>query len=535
MKRNIFFIAATALALLGLSSCNNEIDGNVNRDEQAQLDTTRRSTFICETTPTTRATLVWHSGTTNNGAAVHWEVGDQIWVYESFTNRIGSTGSDITATKPNACFYFPWLFRADSYKVNYFGHPSNTDGKGVTIKGQVWQSYADQTDHLKYYGDCAVATATKVKTGQYLVGFTHLPAFLNILPYSTNALIRGGMVLKKVVIKSSNPLTGVFPDVGSYGLDLGHATNTGKQIEIFLNNGNGFAVDNDQVNQWRNGIYCVMVPGWHDLTIEYYCTSPITSMPLKFIKIIGAQNYAPNTITNITADLSVMEFDLKYYFPFAAEGYDIFRDRPAPIYNPGVSDERQSVSPYFNYRSINVERAIRTAPNINQVAWYLANSYADKTTPWMLNGVLHRGGLWVPKLSYLATYKGYTVEQMAIRDPSGVNRTIPSAASPKFNNKEWVISNLGTIVPTSHTYSNYFFLPACGYYVRDSPTSQNMHSESLYSYYWLLSPHESVNYHSEYTTMVIKFQLPLGNQGGGFSSIRATGLENIACPFFNAQ
>ena len=73
MKRNIFLFAATALALLGLSSCNNEIDGSVSRDEQAQRDTTVRTIFSTETTPTTRATLVWHSGTTNNGAAVHWE------------------------------------------------------------------------------------------------------------------------------------------------------------------------------------------------------------------------------------------------------------------------------------------------------------------------------------------------------------------------------------------------------------------------------------------------------------------------------
>ena len=182
MKQNIFLFVATALALLGLSSCNNEIDGNVNHDEQAQVGTTVRTIFSTETTPTTRATLMWHSGTDNKGAAVHWEVGDQIWVYESYGNRIASTGSNITATQANACFYFPWLFRADSSKVNYLGHPSNTDGKGVTIKGQQWQGYADQTDHLKYFGDCAVATATKVKTGQYLVKFTHLPAFLNILP-----------------------------------------------------------------------------------------------------------------------------------------------------------------------------------------------------------------------------------------------------------------------------------------------------------------------------------------------------------------
>ena len=128
MKRNIFLFSVTALTMLLLSSCSNEVDSHVDGNTLLQTDTICRTTFTCETTPTTRAKLMWHSGTANNGAAVHWEVGDQIWVYESYGNRIASTGSNITATQADAKFYFPWLFRANSYKVNYLGHPSNTDG-----------------------------------------------------------------------------------------------------------------------------------------------------------------------------------------------------------------------------------------------------------------------------------------------------------------------------------------------------------------------------------------------------------------------
>ena len=526
MKRNIFFIAATALALLGLSSCNNEIDGNVNHDELAQRDTTVRTIFSTETTPTTRATLVWHSGTTNNGAAVHWEVGDQIWVYESFTNRIGSTGSDITATKPNACFYFPWLFRADTYKVNYLGHPSNTDGKGVTIKGQQWQGYADQTDHLKYFGDCAVATATKVKTGQYLVKFTHLPAFLNILPYSTNALIRGGMVLKKVVIKSSNPLTGVFPDVGSYGLDLGHATNTGKQIEIFLNNGNGFAADNDQVNQWRNGIYCVMVPGWHDLTIEYYCTSPITSMPLKFIKIIGAQNYAPNTITNITADFSAMQFDFKYYLWDAGEGHDVFEGYAPNYWNwttlPFAWPTASTDARINNQRRVFVaDQSAKFAPNLNQAIWYAESEpYSDRDILWWHGGNQGQGGIWLKKLSVIAQQNGRSEASLAQSDRTGKDYT---QAANQFT----MVKRYYFATGRPADIQNYFFVPAMGRF--DGIGGRGILTAN-YNCYWL-----STTYHEfSYTGNAYTFSFTRSGLANTIE-IKPESMSQNAFPVFNAQ
>ena len=533
MKRNIFLFSVTALTMLLLSSCSNEVDSHVDGNTLLQTDTICRTTFTCETTPTTRAKLMWHSGTANNGAAVHWEVGDQIWVYESYGNRIASTGSNITATQADAKFYFPWLFRADSYKVNYLGHPSNTDGKGLTIRGQVWQGVADQTDHLKYYGDCAVGTATKVtnKTGQYTVRFTHLPAFLNILPYSTNALIRGGMVLKKVVIKSSNVLTGVFPDVGSYGLDLGHATNTGKQIEIFLNNGNGFAVDNDQVNQWRNGIYCVMVPGWHDLTIEYYCTSPITSMPLKFIKIIGAQNYAANTITNITADLSVMSFDYKYYMWDAQE--DLFFQQavsygqhltyPVPWPN-SFSDSR-----YYNGpRVATAVKSAQSAPNVNQALWYAQSSpYIDKDIVWMHDGVIHQGGIWLRKLSVIAAERGVNTAERA---PNGVDYRDPiNALGAGAFNTDW---HWNPPYGRPADIQNYIFLPAMGGYGFDAGIGRL----GGYSGYWTSNYYVWGRTHI-YSDCAYALTFKIGAGGLGLNNLWVSipRVKHAAFPVFNAQ
>lgn len=528
MKRNIFLFSVTALTMLLLSSCSNEVDSHVDGNTLLQTDTICRTTFTCETTPTTRAKLMWHSGTANNGAAVHWEVGDQIWVYESYGNRIASTGSNITATQADAKFYFPWLFRANSYKVNYLGHPSNTDGKGLTIRGQVWQGVADQTDHLKYYGDCAVGTATKVtnKTGQYTVRFTHLPAFLNILPYSTNALIRGGMVLKKVVIKSSNVLTGVFPDVGSYGLDLGHATNTGKQIEIFLNNGNGFAVDNDQVNQWHNGIYCVMVPGWHDLTIEYYCTSPITSMPLKFIKIIGAQNYAPNTITNITADFSAMQFDFKYYLWDAGEGHDIFEGYAPNYWNwttlqfvwPTASTDAR----INNQRRVDAaEQSAKFAPNLNQAIWYAESApYSDRDIVWWHGGNQGQGGIWLKKLSVIAQQNGRSEASLAQSDRTGKDYT---QAANQFT----MVKRYYFATGRPADIQNYFFVPAMGRF--DGIGGRGILTAN-YNCYWL-----STTYHEfSYTGNAYTFSFTRSGLANTIE-IKPESMSQNAFPVFNAQ
>lgn len=298
MKQRIFLWGMLALATSFLVGCGS--DETVPAAQHSQYTTFRSSGGAL-----TRAHYMLNH-TKGTGATVSWQPDDHLWLYLSEDLRLKDIGNNITTLTPQANFYFPSGYERNSYKVDFLGHTANTDGRYININAQHYQNVPNNTDHMRYNGDCAEGTATKV-AGQdnlYEVAFTHLPAYLCIMPYNSDDVVRTGAVIKNVKVLSNNPIRGRF-DVGQYGLDVNHGTNLANDIEVVLNNPNGFPMDNATMDQAKNAVYVVMLPGWHDLTIEFYYTSPkFPGQTLCARRNIGNREYKANSMTDIVADIA---------------------------------------------------------------------------------------------------------------------------------------------------------------------------------------------------------------------------------------
>ena len=304
MKRSFSLIISFAVAALLLVACNSDDNLPVDKTEVGKIDKSKYTTLTTVNDGMTRSHYIINH-TLNNGADVWWQPGDKLWLYILDNLRIGSVTSNLTAVSSTAEFYFTYDFDQPQYKVNYLGNQNSADGYFVTFGEYQWQYPPNNTDHLQYNGDCAEGTATRIVQGQYTVRMHRLPAYLCIMPYCSDPDLRTGAILKSVTITADNALRGKF-DVGRYGLfDRTHAQGLGNNINMVLNGGNGFSVDNATMDQAKNAVYVVMLPGWHNLTIEFYYTSPkFPGQTLCARKNIGNREYKANSMTDIVADIA---------------------------------------------------------------------------------------------------------------------------------------------------------------------------------------------------------------------------------------
>ena len=304
MKRNIIQTISFAVAALFLTACGSDDNLSPDTTGTGTIDKSKYTTFTSVNDGMTRAHYILNHSL-NTGADVWWQPGDKLWLYILDNLRIGSVTSNLTTGSPTAEFYFTYDFDQPHYKVNYLGNQNSTDGYFVTFGEYQWQYPPNNTDHLQNVGDCAEGTATRVAQGQYNVTMHRLPAYLCIMPYCSDPDLRTGAILKSVTITADNALRGKF-DVGRYGLfDRTHAENLGNNINMVLNGGNGFPVDNATEDQNRNAIFTVMLPGWHDLTIEFYYTSPkFPGQTFCARRNIGNREYKANSMTDIVADIA---------------------------------------------------------------------------------------------------------------------------------------------------------------------------------------------------------------------------------------
>lgn len=401
MKKYIFSIAAFAAFSVLLSSCINDAGTDIQQKEIEKGDTAHYTAFVTQEATPTRVAITDH--VPERGAVVKWQTDDKIWLYLSDTYRLGSSFNNVTTPSTRAKFYFePGLGNA-SYKVNYCGHTTRTDGRYVTIHPLQWQGVANNTDHLQYVGDCAEGTANRTASGTYSVQMRRLPAYLCIMPYCTNELIRPGAKVTKIVVRSDNAITGTF-DIAKYGLNMAYVSNPGYTIENGLNNGNGFSLENNAPNQALSAAYIVMAPGVHTLSIDYYYTSPQTPVQLKLTKNMAARNYLPNTITDIYANLDQLAYEPKFYMWDARENIAV--DRYTPIDWPTINTDLR----WCNEQTGSATQSASTAPNINQIQWYLnSDIYFDSNTTWTYQGIVHYGGIWLKKLSVQAAQRGEDV------------------------------------------------------------------------------------------------------------------------------
>lgn len=486
MKRNIFLMAAVAVSIMLLGSCNSEVADDANASV-AKIDTTHCTTFVIKETPTTRVSITGH--VPNDGAVVNWIPDDKLWLRTPADARIGSMGNNLTGISAWAKFYFPAGYNDATYQVNYLGHTTRTDGRHVTIHPSQWQGVPNNTDHLQYVGDCAegVAYRDANKAGIYNLTLRHLPAYLCILPYCNNEVIRPGAKVTKIVVRSDNAITGTF-DVAASKFAAG--TNLGTQIENALNGGNGFSLENNVPNQALNAAYFVIMPGVHTLSIDYYYTSPQMALPMKFTKKMAARDYRANTMTDIYANLNAMNFGVKYYMWDAID--DVYAGVPqyigAPLDEPTSNADSRWYNELGGYQV--AQHSAKSAPNIAQASWYTTvTTFIDRNTPWTINGEQGYGGMWIKKLSAIAGQHHVSLDYMAVKDLNGRNAaeyaashgtgtiysSISNAQIAKWEDQSTFVWQDEYGTKYYESISNYFFLPGAGNFPWNGNTYRGAH------------------------------------------------------------
>ena len=132
---------------------------------------------------------------------------------------------------------------------------------------------------------------------------------------------------------------------------------------------------------------------------------------------------------------------------------------------------------YSNPIEYAATNSAKDMPNVNDLTWYIqyGDPHFDGTTEWSLGGVKQRGGLWLKK-------KEVIISEIQSSQPNVFVRYRSYDGTDWRNGRYNTLSTTPAAGRPSDT-SDYFFLPALGYYGRDT-----LGSVGTYCYYWSSSP-----------------------------------------------
>ena len=501
MKRKslITFIACVAASAL-MSSCSNEENAATNGQlatftggivteapmNRVQLGASESSTVAPSilTRTSMDRTEIGGKGT------FFWEAGDVIYVQDD-NNALFKSQSNITDKTARNTFLVNGAYGAKtSYDVYYYGTNSGSDSKKVVIAATQTQTAFNDTKHFGASGDCGVAKATKnTEAGKsgYKFDLEHKAAYLCFLPYIASQDQREGTKIQSIEVTSDNNIAGTY-DLSSTGL-----SGEGSSKTITLRAGaDGLLLADKAVNTQSitNSLYMVVAPGTHTIKVKYTILDTKANKTLTLTKSYGSRTLVANTIYDIPVNLSrATVYDCHNYYMWDAvknywsghewdttepwqptendgENYNIpwsKEDDPSRWYHEaGTSGFEASVNPIFS-----------KLPNANEIAWYVVKGapHWDNTTQWKAFGKTHTGGLWLKKLSVIAKENHKTLDELKNMSPSPegkdmrlefwVTHVVPSSGKPKDSE-----------------LSDYFFLPALGFY--DSGSLTNFGSEGDY-------------------------------------------------------
>ena len=457
-KTRLLSFAAFCGLTLALASCANEdVAQNLNN-----TDNDKNLTTFTAGDPSTRTSM-------ESDGKFFWEAGDKIWVKDDNGTWNASSNSPTSKT---AYFKFkvPGTYTAHmSYKVYYPGKNGNQDQ--VTISANQSQSEPNTTAHFGVSGDCGMATATRI-TGERNFNFTldHKAAYLLLLPRTSNTILQN-CYLTKVEVSSDNDITSTYtldPVTGNLT-----GTGTGKQIVLTTKGSgtyaNGFPLTNTATSAATNGSYVVIKPGTHTLKIRYWVKDIATNVEGTITKILSSATYDQNKYYNITANLNVKNYDGDHYYVWDAQeqywkGYEWTKHLPgntgqptvnntsSPNYPQNNSDNRYYNESYPGYGISNPAiHSCKDLPNVNEMSWYAKEGEPrwDADEIWTTMGHFCKGGMWFKKKAYISGYNANTA----------VDGNDWRTATPSIQN--WSVS---TTPPSATEASNYFYLPALGYY-----------------------------------------------------------------------
>ena len=492
MKQYAFASQLKSLAVvfgiaLTFASCAKE-DVAQNPSNKEGDNDKNLTTFIAGDEAKTRTSLDY------NSSDFSWEAGDYIYVKDDDGVLRKSTNAP-TSKVASFKYKVPGKFTASSsYKVYYLG--KNSSGNSVSISTAQSQTAPDNTEHFGTAGDYGTATATKVSgKQQFKFELEHQPAYLVFQPYTSNTFLQS-CYLTKVEVSSDNDIAETYTVNTSTGALTGSAGS--KQIVLTTSgsstNPNGFPLTNSAASVTTNGAYMVIKPGTHILKVRYWVKDVATSVEGTITKILPSTAYASNTYYDMTANLNVKDYDgTKYYMWDAQQNYWSGHEwnSAAPWQPTLTSQPRNPNYPQSNTDSrwyhkgggsgrFDATQSCATLPNANEMSWYCmyGDPRWDGDELWTTMGHLYKGGMWFKKKSVLQAEHHYDTEKSA--DGTTDLRTTWKS----YNNTNSSINNSG--LPSAADASNYFYLPALGYY-----NSGQLNNVRSVGYYWSSSAHPS--------------------------------------------
>lgn len=444
-------------------ACTNE-EGVNNNPKENNKETTPDATFVGGIDIDTKAKSATRTSldiTYPGGFSVEyfWEKGDKIWTAD------GASGeAQITTKSPTAHFKLTKGYSSSTVDVYYPGQNATTYNQ-VTIATAQMQSEPNNSAHLGISGDCGTATAYKQSDGTYKFYLDHKAAYLCLLPRTPNGLV--STYVQQIRVISDNNIA------GTYTLTKNGLTGSGSSNIITLTTKTrlqnskyyyGFPLNNPETSQSTNAAYVVIAPGTHALTIEYTLYDKVTNVRGIFTKEINSAFYSENTVYPITAKINPTDYPSNVYYMWDAaydqhywKGYENVQPMTNHANNGNYPKDNSDLRWYNEMTGytpstpvLSASRTCASCPNINELFWY-----ADKgdphwdTTLWTTLGHLYKGGMWFNKKDYINGYKEFAA-------PDGVDYR-----------KTLMVSDQSYPVTLGRPadITNYFYLPAQGYYL----------------------------------------------------------------------
>ncbi|KGF42177.1 hypothetical protein HMPREF0647_11090 [Prevotella bivia DNF00320] len=513
MKAKLFisFAACVAASVL-MSSCSNEESTPTNDQltaftggilteapmERIQIGTTEISTVV----PGFLTRTSMDRGEIGGKGAFLWEPGDQIYV-EDDKNKLQKSQNAVAASEPRTTFLLGGSYTTKGqYDVYYCGTNTSAGAKKVVIAGSQTQDAFNNTKHFGAAGDCGVATATKVTTAGksgYSFNLKHKASYLCFLPFMSSPEDRANYKIKSIEITSKE--TNIS---GTYDLSKDGLSGTGDAKTITLKVGtDGLVLADQTVNaeSIKNSLYVVIAPGTHRLNVKFTVFDTKNSKELTLIKHYKTRAFDANKICDIPVSLGYADFtaghddtdgsyeledtDVSFYYDghnyymwdakenyWSGHEWDVISERPnnleswQPTFN-GIansnSPQKTDAARWYNIGKDNVafEASVNPLftqlPNANEMAWYVmkGDAHWDESTRWSAFGRIHRGGIWLKKLSVIAKEN---------------NKNLADLKESAFDGTDWRTNSKEDGVtpkqgkPKNSEIDNYFFLPALGSY-----------------------------------------------------------------------
>ena len=509
MKTKLFvsftaFVAASAL----MCSCSNEESADSNNNSNSNGQLTAFTGGIVTEAPMKRMQLSTPEISTEvpgfltrtsmnrndiGGQGIfYWERGDKIYVKDD-KGKLCESQNEIIESAPRTTFLVNGTYTTKGkYEVYYCGtNPGAAEKKVVIASDQTLEGF-NNTEHFGAAGDCGVATAKKTTDqgkSDYSFELAHKASYLCFLPYMAPQWDRANLKLKRIEITSKDDnISGTY-DLDQTGLS---ATGTNGSKTITLHVGNDGLLLADQTTETKsikNSLYVVIAPGIHTLKVKYTVVYAMNTV-MTITKSYKSHTFGANKICDIPVNLSVRHYSgHNYYMWDAKENYWSGHEwdavtpwQPTGYYgtNSGFPKSKADGARWYHeggvaFGASNAPFTKLNLPNANEMAWYVlkGDAHWDNSTPWEVFGRIYTRGIWLKKLSVIAHENGKEKSaDLRLKDPNDKDLRVSDGDYASSFDPD-------SGKPADSKISNYFFLPALGYY-----SDGKFYSFRSAGYYW---------------------------------------------------